>query len=66
LPPDSTLLIPTYFGPLYIFNEKIKEEELKLNYIKITSVTDTIVASNKAELFNMLKKKRNIGELTIK
>jgi hypothetical protein len=66
LPPDSTLLIPTYFGPLYIFNERIKEKELKFNYVKITSATDTIVANNKAELFRMLKKKRNIGKLTIK
>lgn len=66
LPPDSTLLIPTYFGPLYIFNEKVKQEELKFNYVKITSTSDTIVANNKAELFKMLNRKGNVGKLTIK
>lgn len=66
LPPDSTLLIPTYFGPLYIFNQKVKQEELKFNYVKIISTSDTIVANNKVELFKMLNRKGNVGKLTIK
>ena len=66
LPPDSTLLIPTYFGPLYIFNEKIKQEEIKFSYLKIISETDTIAANNKTELFKLLKRKRNVGKIIVK
>jgi hypothetical protein len=66
LPPDSSLLIPVYFGPLYIFNEKIKQEEIKFDYLKIISETDTILANNKTELFKLLKRKGNIGRITVR
>lgn len=65
LPPDSNLLLPTYFGPLYIFNEKIKPEEIKFDYFKIISKSDTIAAKNKAEVFKLLKRKGNIGKIKV-
>ena len=66
LPPDSTLLFPTYFGGLYFYNEKIKQEEIKLNYLKIVSGTDTIVANSKSEIFHLLKRDRNIGKIIVR
>ena len=66
LPPDSTMLIPTYFGPLNIFNEKIKQEELRFAYLKIISGTDTLVVNNKEELFKLLKRRRNLGKIIVR
>jgi hypothetical protein len=65
IPPDSILFIPNYFGPLFIFNEKIREKEIKYHYLKIVSKTDTIIAHNKAEIFKLLDRKRNVGRITV-
>lgn len=64
LPPDSSLQIITYFGPCNI-GCKIKEEDLKYNYLKIVSGKDSIVANNRSELYKLLRTKRNIGYITI-
>lgn len=66
LPPNSTLLIPGYFGPLYIFNEKIRQEEIGFDYLNIVSGSATILAENKAAIFKLLKRKRNIGRITVR
>ena len=64
IPGDSTILIPTYFGML-LFRQKIKEEDIKINYLQIVGTKDTIIAQSKREVFLLLEKKGNTGVITI-
>lgn len=66
IPPDSTLRIPVYFGPVNWFDKKVKEEDIKFHFFEVISKDDTITAHNKTELFQQLKRKGNIGSITIK
>lgn len=66
LPPDSTLRIPVYFGPVNVFDKKVKEENIKFDFFKVLSKKDTLVANNKKELYNHLKRRGNVGRITIR
>lgn len=57
LEPDSSLTLFSTFTIL-LFNVKVKESDLKINYLKITTENDTIVASSKHEILELVKDKR--------
>lgn len=55
--PDSSLpLITTFTGLL--FNAKIKANELPINYLRIETPTDTIIAANSSEIIDLIKDSR--------
>jgi len=51
---ESSLQLMGLFTGL-LFNMKIKEQELPINYLRIETATDTIIASNKTEIINLIK-----------
>lgn len=53
LQPDSFLTILSIFTALG-FNAKIKEEELRTDYLKIETKTDTVVAESRKEIIDLI------------
>ena len=75
LEPDSSLLILSVFTTL-MFGTKIKEHDLRTNYLRIETLNDTIVANSKQEILDLMynrkqkdlpisSKGRNINVITI-
>jgi len=54
LKPDSSVNLLTTFTIL-LFNSKIKERDLHLNYLKIETKTDTITANSKKEIISLIR-----------
>ncbi|MFC0878837.1 hypothetical protein ACE01N_19735 [Saccharicrinis sp. FJH2] len=55
--PDSAFILLSKFTNL-TFNTKIKESDLKINYIRIVTKNDTIIANSKKEIVNLIYKNR--------
>ena len=60
LEPDSSLTILSKFTSL-MFNIRIKEHELRSDYLRIETINDTIVANSKEEILDLMygKKPKN-------
>lgn len=57
LKPDSSMTILSIFTGM-MFNVKIKESELRTDYLRIETKTDTIIADSRKEILQLLKDKR--------
>jgi len=53
LKPDSSMTILSIFTSL-MFNVKMKERELRIDYMKIETPTDTVIAASREEIINLL------------
>jgi hypothetical protein len=61
LQPDSSMTVLSIFTGV-MFNVKIKERELRTDYIKIETPTDTVTAASKKEIIDLIYTKRK-GEI---
>jgi hypothetical protein len=52
--PDSSLSLLTTFTGL-LFNAKIREQDLPIDFLKIETPTDTIIANNRHEIIKLIK-----------
>ena len=52
--PDSSISLLTSFGGL-LFNAKIREQDLPIDYLRIESSSDTIVANSRSEIIKLIK-----------
>ena len=57
LKPDSSMTILSIFTGM-MFNAKIKERELRTDYLKIETENDTIIAESRSEILVLLKDKK--------
>lgn len=57
LKPDSSMTILSIFTGM-MFNVKIKESDLRTDYLRIETKTDTIVAKSRNEILQLLKDDR--------
>lgn len=57
LRPDSSITVLSIFTGV-MFNVKIKESELRTDYIKIETRTDTVTAASKEEIIDLIYTKR--------
>lgn len=57
LKPDSSMTILSIFTGM-MFNVKIKESELRTDYLRIETKTDTIIADSRKEILQLLKDER--------
>lgn len=60
LAPDSAMCVLSIFT-FTMFNVKIKEEDLRLDYLRIESPKDTIIANSKAEIIGLIYGKAEPG-----
>jgi hypothetical protein len=57
LRPDSSMTVLSVFTGM-MFNVKIKERELRTDYIKIETPTNTVIAASKEEIIDLIYAKR--------
>jgi hypothetical protein len=57
LQPDSSITVLSIFTGM-MFNVKIKERELRTDYLKIEAHSDTIIANSREEIIDLIYKKR--------
>ena len=57
LKPDSSITIMSGFTVL-LFNKKIKEHELRIDYLQIESKNDTITAKSRQEIIDLIYSRR--------
>ena len=57
LKPDSSMTILSIFTGM-MFNVKIQESDLRTDYLRIETKTDTIIADSRKEILQLLKDKR--------
>ena len=57
LQPDSSITILSVFKGM-MFNVKIKENELRTNFLKIETSNDTIIANSRSEILGLLKNEK--------
>jgi len=53
LKPDSEIVLTAIFTGM-IFNSKIKEKDIKIEYLKIQTMSDTIEAKSKSDIIKLL------------
>src|SRR5688572_5825697 len=53
LEPDSSMTILSIFTAM-MFNVKIKESELRTDYLRIETKTDTLIADSRSEILQLL------------
>jgi len=54
LPKDSSLVLTSIFTS-FLRGAKIKEQDIRINYLKIKTIDTTIIADSKREIINLLK-----------
>ena len=52
--PDSSLSLLTTFTGL-LFNTRIKEQDLPIDYLRIETTNDTFIATNRSEIIRLIK-----------
>jgi hypothetical protein len=57
LEPDSSMTILSIFTGM-MFNVKIKESELRTDYLRIETKTDTLIADSRSEILQLIKDER--------
>jgi hypothetical protein len=57
LQPDSSITVLSIFTGM-MFNVKIKERELRTDYLKIETKSDTIIADSREEIIDLIYKRR--------
>ena len=57
LQPDSSITVLSIFTGI-MFNLKIKERELRTDYLKIETLSDTVIANSREEIVDLIYKRR--------
>lgn len=62
-PQSSKVLFKTFVGGITIFNEKIRKSELTVDYLKIETENETVIAKSKKEILKLMYSNNQQGNI---
>ena len=63
LQPQSSKVLFNTFGGITIFNKKIKKSELTVDYLKIETKNETVIAKSKKEILKLMYSNNQQGNI---